>query len=161
MSDQSIGKTAEESTTEQMRIVMPQHLNGTGRLFGGQLALWIDEVAGVTARRYTGRAIVTAAIDNLRFREPVDQNELLIMRGKVTYVGNTSLEVRVDSYVEDVGGCRKLINTAFVIQVALDDNGRPCKVPPLICKTPMAEREFLAGERRKELRHRMNKELYD
>jgi len=161
MDSQVNAKTIESSTTEQIHIVMPQHLNGTGRLFGGQLALWIDEVAGVTARRHTGKAIVTAAIDNLRFREAVEQDELLIMRGKVTYVGTTSLEVRVDSYVEDYSGNRKLINTAFVIQVALGENGRPCKIPGLIFSTPMEEREFAAGEKRKVLRHTLNKELYD
>lgn len=156
-----VSKTVAESKTEQVQVVMPPHLNGAGKLFGGQLAVWIDHVAGIVAMRHCGRQITTAAIDNLRFRESVDQGELVVLRGKVTYVGYTSMEVRVDSYVESLNGQRKLINTAFVIEVALDDNGRPCQVPGLACVTEFEEQEFAVGARRKELRRTLQKDIYD
>ncbi|MDL2234402.1 acyl-CoA thioesterase [Ruminococcaceae bacterium OttesenSCG-928-L11] len=153
-------KHVKDSMTEQSRIVRPSHLNGAGRLFGGQLALWIDEVAGIAAIRHCQRPIVTAAIDNLRFREAVLQNQLVVLIAKVTYVGSTSMEVRVDSYVEDLSGARKLINTAFLTQVALDDAGKPTKVPQLICESAQETAEFEAGRRRREMRLQMKADLY-
>ena len=149
------GRYVEDSCTEQVYVVMPQHLNGYGRLFGGQLAMWIDVVAGVTAVRHCRMMITTAAIDNLRFHAPVTQNEVVVMRGKVTYTGVTSVEVRVDSYVENMRtGENTLINTAFVTQVALGDDGRPAPVPPLIPRTDEERQAFAAGEKRREMRRR-------
>ncbi len=133
------GKYAADSYTEQVFLVMPQHLNGTGKLFGGQLASWIDTIAGVVALRHCNTAITTAAIDNLQFREGVDQNSLVVLKGKLIHTGTTSMEVRVDSYVEDIAtGAQRCINTAFVIEVAVDANGRPTPVPPLIPVTGAA-----------------------
>lgn len=155
------GKYVSESYTEQVCIVMPQHLNGYGKLFGGQLAAWIDLIAGVVATRHCRMKIVTAAIDNLRFRESADLSSVVVLRGRMTYTGRTSLEVRVDSFVEDIKtGEHKLINTAFVTQVALDDEDKPRVVPPLV---PITEREwedFRAGERRREMR-KVRNDLYE
>lgn len=140
---------------------MPPHLNGYGKLFGGQLAMWIDVLAGVVARRHCRCTITTAAIDNLRFRESVGQNDLVVMRGKMTHSGITSMEVRVDSYVENTKGEERLINTAFVIQVALGADGRPCPVPPLIPRTPEEKKDFEAGAKRREVRNKIYRELYE
>ncbi len=147
------GRRVCESETEQVYIVMPQHLNGHGSLFGGQLAMWIDTIAGIVATRHCRMRITTAAIDNLNFRESVYQSEVVVMRGRMTYVGRTSMEVRIDSYVEDMRtGDRKLINTAFVIEVALDENNRPRPVPPLIPETEEEIAYFKSGEKRREMR---------
>lgn len=80
-----------ESEAEQVQLVMANHLNGSGRLFGGQLAEWIDVLAGVVARRHCNSNITTASIDSLNFKEAVHLNELMVLHGKVTYVGNTSM----------------------------------------------------------------------
>ncbi len=137
--DPLAGRCACESAAEQVYIVMSQHLNSFGHLFGGQLAAWIDIVAGVVATRHSRMPITPAAIDNLRFRQPVSQNELLVLKGRLTHTGRTSMEVRVDSYTENTRtGETRLVNTAFVIEVALDENGRPQPVPPLI---PCSEEE--------------------
>jgi Acyl-CoA hydrolase len=154
-------KRVSDSQTEQIHVVVPQHLNGAGTLFGGQLAFWIDEVGGVTAARHCHRRVTTAAIDNLRFREPVYQGELLVLLGRVTFTGETSLEVRVDSFAENLSGQRRLINTAYVIMVALGEDGQPCKVPQLTPKTPEEERSFAAGQQRKLYRMQMARELYE
>ncbi|MDR1611969.1 MAG: acyl-CoA thioesterase [Planctomycetota bacterium] len=150
------GKTVAESETVQFQVVMPPHLNGYGKLFGGQLAVWIDTVAGIVARRHCGGKITTAAIDNLRFHEPVAQNEMLVLHGRMTHVGRTSMEVRVESRVEDSSGNRRLINTAFVIQVALDGNDRPTPVPPLILETDEEREAFARGEKRRRFRKLQN-----
>lgn len=149
-------KTVKQSLTEQARVVRPTHLNGFDRLFGGQLALWIDEIAGIVALRHSGTAITTAAIDNLRFHKSVKQNDLVVLIARITYVGRTSMEVRVDSYVEDFEGGRKLINTAFLIEVAIDEDGRPCEVPRLELTNAEEVAAFEAGKKRQELRKKMN-----
>jgi len=151
-----------DSRVEQLHVVMPQHLNGANTLFGGQLAQWIDEVAGVVAKRHSRGSITTAAIENLRFREPVRQNDLVVLNGYVTCVGRTSMEVRVDSFAEDLTGLRRLVNTAFVILVALDEHNKPREVPGLILTNEEEEKAFAAGERRKEMRKKHNdEELYN
>ena len=150
-----------ESQTEQVQVVMPPHLNGYGKLFGGQLAMWIDILAGIVARRHCEMAITTASIDNLRFRASVSQNALVILKGKMTYVGTTSMEVRVDSYIENDAGEQRLINTAFVTQVGLDEYDKPCRVPGLVPCTPEEEKEFEAGSLRRDLRQKALKGLFD
>ena len=158
---QESSRYVSDSLASQSQVVMPPHLNGYGNLFGGQLAVWIDIIAGIVARRHCGMKITTAAIDNLRFRKSVVQNDIVVLRGRMTYVGVTSMEVRVDSYLENDDCDRELINTAFVIQVALDENDKPCRVPRLIPQTPEEEKDFAAGAKRKELRTRVMADLYD
>ena len=141
-----------DSTVTQTQVVLSSHINGAGRLFGGQLMEWIDVVAGVVARRHAHRDPTTAAVDSLQFKEPILLNETVIIIGRVTYVGHTSMEIRVDSYVEDLDGTRKLANTAFFVMVALDKNGRPAPVPGLILETEEEKASWEAGKRRNELR---------
>ena len=90
-------KRVQDSRTEQIQILMPEHINGAGRLFGGKLVEWIDVVAGVVARRHSGSNVITAAIDNLQFKEGAYVNNTLVLVGRVTHVGRTSMEVRVDT----------------------------------------------------------------
>lgn len=153
-------KYVRDSRTEHAQLVMPLHLNGYGNLFGGQLAKWIDILAGVVARRHCGMKVATAAIENLRFQGPATQNDLIVLRGRMTYVGTTSMEIRVDSHVEDENGSCRKINTAFVIMVAQGKDGKPHPVPTLIPETPEEIRDFQAGARRREMRSKIFDELY-
>ena len=142
------------STTVQ--IVMPQHCNGylKPRLFGGQLMAWIDVIGAVAARRYTNSAVTTARIDNLNFIAPAYLNDTVVQEARVTWTGHTSLEVRVDSFVEQLDGTRSAINRAYLVFVALDEEDRPKAVPPFIPETEEEKAEFEAGARRKEIRKR-------
>ncbi|CUH91977.1 MAG: acyl-CoA thioesterase [Bacillota bacterium] len=154
-------KRVSESVTEQVHIIMPSHISGTDRLFGGQLLAWIDEVSAVTARRHSGRNVTTAAIDNLQFKAGVYINNILVLIGRVTYVGKTSMEVRVDTYVEDhLSGIRKVVNRAYLVMVALDNEEKPTEVPGLILETEAERAEWEAGLRRRELRSKRRKEGY-
>ena len=132
----------EKTTTVQ--IVMPQHCNGYAkpRLFGGQIMAWIDVVGAVAARRYTGRAVTTVCIDNLTFLKPAYLNDTVVQEAMVTWTGRTSLEVRVDSMVERLDGSRELINRAYVVFVALDDDDKPAAVPPFVPETEDEKRIF-------------------
>lgn len=153
-------KRVSDSQTEQIQILMHNHINGAGRLFGGQLVEWIDVVAAVVARRHSGCNITTAAIDNLQFKAGAYLNDTLVLIGRITWVGRTSMEVRVDTYVEDLGGFRRPVNRAYLVMVALDENERATQVPGLILETEMERAEWEAGARRAELRRARRKEGY-
>ena len=143
---------AEKTTTVQ--IVMPQHCNGYAkpRLFGGQMMAWIDVVGAVAARRYTGQAVTTVCIDNLEFLQPAYLNETIVQEAVVTWTGRTSLEVRVESMVERLDGSRELINRAYLVFVALDDEDRPVQVPQFIPDTNEEKQEFAAALERRRIR---------
>ena len=153
-------KTVRASRTEQIQILMPEHINGYDRLFGGRLVEWIDVVAAVTARRHANRNVTTVSIDNLQFRAPAYVNSTVVLNGQITYVGRTSMEVRVDTFVERLDGEKTMINRAYLVMVALDDNERPTEVPRLICETEEERAEWEAGMRRNALRKQRMKEQY-
>ena len=113
---------------------------------------WIDTVGGVVARRHSGREVTTACVDNLQFRSAVVINSTVVLVGKMTYVGRTSMEVRVDTFMESLEGIRTLVNTAYLVFVALDDQNRPIPVPRLILETDQEKAEFKNGARRQSLR---------
>lgn len=142
-----------ESQVETVHMIRPNHLNGAGRLFGGMLMQWLDEVAGMVAKRHTRANVITASVDNLRFIHGAYLGEMVVIIGKVTYVGNTSLEVRVDTYVERLeDGMRHAINRAYFTMVALDENDRPKKVPRLELENDIEKREWDAAQKRREMR---------
>lgn len=145
-------KRVSESRTEQVQILSQATLNGYKRLFGGKLMEWIDIVAAVTARRHSGCNVTTAAVDSLEFTSAAYANDTLVLIGTVTYVGRTSMEVCVKTYVEELSGKRRLINNAYVIMVALDENERPAPVPGLICETEEERRQWQLGKLRNEAR---------
>ena len=124
-----------DSKVESLHLVRMTHLNGAGRLFGGMLMQWIDEVAALTAKRHAHKNVTTASVDNLRFLKGAYQNDVIIITGKITYVGRTSMEVQADTYIEDLEERRTHINQAFFTMVALDENDRPAPVPGLILET--------------------------
>ena len=153
-------KRVSDSEIEQVQPVFKAHLNSQNRLFGGQLVAWIDIVAGAVARRHCNHNVTTAVIDSLQFKEPVCPDSVVVLYGRMTYVGKTSMEVRVDSYVEALNGDRKLVNTAYLVLVALDENGKPTPVPRLICDTPAERAEWEAGEKRRRLREQRRSESF-
>ena len=144
-------KTPSESYTEQVHMVNAADLNGCKRLFGGTLMAWIDVVAATVARRHSGTNVTTAAIDTLNFLTPAYSNNLVVLVGKMTYAGRTSMEVSVKTYVEQFNGKRNLINDATVVLVALDENDKPTKIPPLAPQTDEEREAYEAGRRRKAL----------
>ena len=146
-------RTVDFSKTEQVHLVQTADLNGAGRLFGGVLLKLIDEVAAIVAMRHTGRkSVTTVAIDNLNFKAAAYNNDLIVLIGYLTYTGRTSMEVRVDTYVERIDGMRMPINRAHIVMVALDEDGHPTQVPGLILENDIQEEEFRMGEKRKALR---------
>jgi len=151
-------KKVEDSFTEQQYLISPAHINHYGRLFGGQLLKWIDELAGIVAIRHCGATITTAAIDNLQFKAPAYTGDMVVLQGQITYVGRTSMEVRVDTYREALDGSRQMINRAYIDMVSIDCNGRPLEVPDLYIETDEQRQEYEAAKKRKQLRRQRREE---
>ena len=146
-------KTVDDSRVETVHLVRPNHLNGANRLFGGILMQWIDEVAGIVAKRHSMCNVTTASVDNLTFLHGAYQNEMVVIKGKLTWVGSSSMEVCVDTYVEDQTGKRVRINNAHFMMVALDENDRPVQVPRLILQTDDEHLAWSHGEERRRIRN--------
>lgn len=144
-----------DSIVETVRIVRPNHLNGVGRLFGGILMQWIDEVAMLVAKRHTHRNVTTVSVDNLTFLKGAHQQDAIVLIGRVTYVGTTSMEIEVDSYVEALDGERVQINHAHVTMVALDEHDRPTMVPRLELVSEEDKEKWERAKKRREMRMQM------
>lgn len=153
-----ITKKLEDSLTEQQYLICPAHINHYGRLFGGHLLKWIDELAGIVAIRHCGCTVTTAAIDNLQFRAPAYTGDMIVLRGWVTCVGRTSMEVRVDTYREALDGRREMINKAYIDMVAIDCKGCPREVPDLAIETEEQRQEWEAAQKRRENRKQLRQE---
>ncbi len=153
-------KYVSDSTTKQVHIIMNEHINGSHRLFGGKLMEWIDIVAGVVARRHANCNVTTISMDKIHFKAPAYVNDLVVLVGKVTYVGTSSMEIRVDTFVESLDGVKRPINHAYVVMVALDEHEKPTKVPRLILQTEQEKAEWEAGIKRNQLRKQRSLEFY-
>lgn len=140
--------TVQDSLTRQTRMLMYQDLNTRGKLYGGRLLEWIDMVAGITGRRYCGTEVTTAAIDKLDFLTAAKLGDILEIIGKVTYVGNTSFEVKVETYVDRQNGKRERINRAYLVMVALDEEERSIRPPRLVLQNDEERLEYEAAEQR-------------
>lgn len=151
-------KKVEDSMTEQQYLICPAHINHYGRLFGGQLLKWIDELAGIVAIRHCGGTVTTAAIDNLQFQAPAYTGDMIVLQGRVTYVGRSSMEIRVDTYREALDGTRELINVAYIDMVSINCKGQPEEVPDLLLETEVQRQEYEAAKKRKDLRKQRRKE---
>ena len=161
MSEDIKYKKVEDSKTETAHLILPKHLNGTQRLFGGTLMQWIDEVAAIVAKRHCGTKVTTASVDNLTFLKGAYENDLVIIKGKMTWVGKTSMEVCVDTFVENLNGERTRINNAHFIMIALDEKDKPIQVPKLKLETEDEKIAWEHGEERRRIRIRRKEEHLD
>lgn len=151
-------KPVSASLSTQVHIVMPMHINAANHLFGGILMQWIDVVAGVVAKRHSQCNILTAAVDHLSFLAPANLGDTVELIGKVTYVGTTSMEICVETFVEYIGKRQDkplLVNRAYLTMVALDEHDHPATVPMLELCTDQERADFEAGRRRREERRRL------
>ena len=134
-------KTPSQSVVEMNQLVMPQHTNALGTVFGGTIMGWIDICAAMSAQRHARRVVVTASMDQLDFLAPIKNGQLVSLRGVVNYVGRTSMEVGVRVEAEDtLSGDRVHAASAYLTFVAIDVDGKPVEVPRL---TPQTAEEKL------------------
>jgi acyl-CoA hydrolase len=148
------GKPVNASRSEMTEIVLPAQTNPLGKLLGGQVMHLVDMAAALAAHRHSNSYVVTASVDYIDFRNPVNLGEIVNLKSQVNRVFRTSMEVGVEVYSENaMTGERKHTTTAYVTFVAVDEHTRkPKPVPPLILRTPEERRRFNDAAERRETR---------
>lgn len=146
-------KTVKESQHESSEIMMPQHANNLGHVFGGVVLGLVDKIAAVAAYRHARVSCVTASIDRVDFREPVYVGDLVVLKSSVNFVGHTSMEVGVRVETENLlTGKRRHTNSCYLTFVAVNREGVPVPVPGLIPESPDEKRRHHAASERRRRR---------
>ena len=146
-------KSATQSRVTLHHLMTPEHANALGNVHGGVIMRLVDECGAISAMRHAHRPCVTIAIDSMTFREPVHVGALLMCEARVSYVGRTSIETSVRVHSENpITGQTTHTNSAYVVYVALDENGRPAVVPELALETDEDRELFAAGRARQQHR---------
>ncbi len=149
------GKPASASRLEMAQMMTPLDANAAGNVHGGNIMKLADSASGVVAIRHSGRNCVTATVDRFEFHAPVYVGNLVTLYASLNYVGRTSMEVGVRVEAEDLRtGKRTHTNTSYFVMVALDDNGRPAEVPPLILENEEDRRRNAEAQQRVQARKR-------
>jgi acyl-CoA hydrolase len=148
------GKTVNASRSEMAEVVLPAQTNALGKLLGGHVMHLVDIAAAMAAHRHSNSYVVTASVDYIDFRNPVNLGEIVMLTSQVNRVFRTSMEVGVEVYSENVlTGERKHTTTAYVTFVAIDERTqRPKPVPPLIVRTAEEKRRYREAAMRRKLR---------
>ena len=127
-----ISKSVHDSMIEMVQLVLPNDVNLLGNLKGGQLMHWIDIAAALAASKHANRIVATVSMDSLDFKHPVKLGEMIRLVATLISVGNTSMKIRVSVWAENLQtGSVLLTNEATLVFVALNENGKPTRVPRL------------------------------
>lgn len=145
-------RKASESKTVVTDLVLPSETNPINNLFGGELLARMDRAASIAARRHSRRIVVTASVNHVAFNRSIPLGSVVTIEAKVSRAFTSSMEVYLDVWIEDreSGECIKA-NEAIYTFVAVDNTGRPIKVPKLIPETALEKERFDAALRRKQL----------
>ena len=145
-------RTASQSKTIVTDLVLPSETNPINNLFGGELLARMDRAASISARRHSRRIVVTASVNHVAFNRAVPLGSVVMIEAKVSRAFNSSMEIYMDVWIEDreSGECVKA-NEAIYTFVAVDDMGRPVRVPELVPETELEIERFDAALRRKQL----------
>ena len=159
-------KTPRDSQVQMQEMVLPQHINPQSTIFGGVVMSWVDIAASMCAGKHCRLPVVTVHVDELSFLAPIKMGHYVTILASLNYVGNTSMEIGVKVISENPrNGVTCTTTTAYLTFVALDELGRPCKVPPLKVETKEEKRRFENAkkrvEHRKQLRGQLNKKKND
>ncbi len=147
------GKRIADSRVVLNMLMNPEHANALGNVHGGVIMKLVDEAGGLAAMRHSRSPVVTVAIDSMTFEEPIFVGNLVTLTAELTYTGRTSMEVCVRVEAEDpLTGSRVHTNTAHLVYVAIDRQGRPRPVPPLLVETPEERLRFQQAQERQRVR---------
>ncbi len=142
-------KPVSASRVSIAQLMQPEHANNLGNVHGGWVMKLVDEAGALACMRHAQRRVVTVAIDSMVFNRPIKIGDLVILTAEVTYTGRTSVEAEVIVHTEDpISGERKETNTAYLVYVALDDDGHPVAVPPVLAETEEEKRKLEEGRER-------------
>lgn len=145
-------KFPSESLTILTDLVLPSETNPLNNLFGGELLARMDRAASIAARRHSRRIVVTASVNHVAFNRSIALGSVVTIEAKVSRSFNTSMEIFIDVWIEDrESGVRAKANEAIYSFVAVDEQGRPVQVPPVIPETELEKERYNAALRRKQL----------
>jgi len=146
-------KFAKDSVTIMTEMVLPNDTNTLNNLMGGRLMHWMDIVAAIAAQKHCNRIVVTASVDNISFKEPINLGNVVTLRSQVTRAFTSSMEVYIEVTAEDIPACKKIrTHRAFFTFVAVDQNGKPIEIPQVVPESPEEIELFEGALRRRQLR---------
>lgn len=146
-------KFAKDSVTIMTEMVLPNDTNTLHNLMGGRLMHWMDIVAAIAAQKHCNRIVVTASVDNISFKEPINLGNVVTLRSQVTRAFNSSMEVFIEVTAEDIPASKKIMtHRAFFTFVAVDQNGKPIEIPQIVAETAEEIELFEGALRRRQLR---------
>lgn len=155
MNNAKLGKTVSASRITIAQLMQPEHANNLGKVHGGWIMKLVDEAGALACMRHAQSRVVTVAVDQMIFRQPIRIGDLVTLTAEVSYVGKTSLEAEVQVVAENpVTQENTHTNTAYVVYVAMDDLGKPVVVSPLITETEDQRIRREEGKKRQEYRLR-------
>lgn len=146
--------TGELYRSVMMTVLMtPDMANFSGHVHGGAILRLLDQVAYTCAARYSGNYVVTVSVDQVTFRQPVYVGELLTFRASINYTGNTSMEVGIRAEAENIRQrTARHVLTCYLTMVAVDEEGKPRRVPTVPVNTPAEQRRWAAAQLRRTFR---------
>ena len=146
-------KSVRASRVTLSQLMHPEHANLLGNVHGGWIMKLVDEAGALACMRHAQKKVVTVAIDSMKFRQPIRIGDLIILNAEVTYTGKTSMEAEVQVLAENpVTGEQIHTNNAYLVYVALDDEGHPTKVPGLIVETEEEKERMTQAQKRQAYR---------
>ncbi len=151
-------KTPRDSQVEMTEMVLPQHTNSIGTVFGGTVMSWVDIAAAISALRHAGLQVVTASVDAMEFHAPIRLGWVVTIKAMVNYVSRSSCEVGVKVFAENPLTAESFHTaSAYLTMVALDSNGRPAMMRKIFAETDEEKRRYSSAEKRRELRLQLKK----
>lgn len=146
-------KTSRASRVYLSQLMQPEHANHHGNVHGGWIMKLVDEAGALACMRHAQTRVVTVAVDSLVFREPIKIGDLVTFNAVVTYTGRTSMEAEVNVHAENpVTSERSHTNTAYLVYVALDDEGKPTEIPQLMAENAEETHKLTQAKERQERR---------
>jgi len=153
MTSELMPKTPRASRVTLSQLMHPEHANLLGNVHGGWIMKLVDEAGALACMRHAQKKVVTVAMDSMTFRQPIRIGDLIILNAEVTYTGRTSMEVEVQVLAENpVTGEQTHTNNAYLVYVALDDEGRPTSVPALVTETEEEKARMAQAQKRQAYR---------
>jgi uncharacterized protein (TIGR00369 family) len=150
-----LGRPVSASRTTIAQLMQPEHANSHGNVHGGWIMKLVDEAGALACMRHAQSRVVTIAVDQMTFRNPIRIGDLVILTAEVSYVGHTSMEAEVNVDAENpLTGVKIHTNTAYLVYVALDEAENPTPVPPLILETDDQQKRFNEAKSRQAYRLR-------
>lgn len=146
-------KTMRASRISIAQLMQPEHANALGNVHGGWIMKLVDECGALACMRHAQRKVVTVAVDSMTFQQPIKIGDLVVLTAEVTYTGRTSMEAEVHVEAENpVTGVKTHTNNAYLVYVAMGDDGHPVNIPPISAETPDEQQKLDAAKKRQAIR---------